>query len=118
LRLLGQVEAKLGATIAAALLLIRAEDESPAPTGQKSRPPAAGGSVKAIMTKGARGFDLALFPNYTLTNDGINKMRRRVRSGLFTRTRTATRTFDLQLAIATLRLSALWTWATRIWPRW
>jgi hypothetical protein len=62
------------------------------------------------MTKGARGFDPALFPNYTLTIDGINEMRRRtrrrVRSRFFTRTRTATRTFDLQLAIATLRVSA------------
>jgi hypothetical protein len=33
------------------------------PTDQKPRAPAAGGSVEAIMTKGARGFDPALFPN-------------------------------------------------------
>ena len=41
---------------------------------------------------------------YALTIDAATRrMRRRIRSRLLTSDRTATRTFDLQLAIATLR---------------
>jgi hypothetical protein len=47
---------------------------------------------------------IASTPDYRCANKVRQRTRRRVRSRLLTSARTATRTFDLQLAIATLRL--------------
>jgi hypothetical protein len=47
-----------------------------------------------------------LRPDYRCADKVRRRMRRRVRSRVFTSARTATRTFDLQLAIAALRVLA------------
>jgi hypothetical protein len=47
-----------------------------------------------------------LRPDYRCADKVRRRMRRRVRARVLTSARTATRNFDLQLAIATLRLPA------------